>query len=145
MTRKRYKPSVGVICRIGTVAHNRPFTAAELRQYSGTMGGPSMIAWLKKHGHIRSVGGAQVLSDGEGLEDDRESLRAPAMEEVMAKIKGRAGWTLGGSKGPAQGLNREDVRGSSCPHGPSAVVRRIRNGGRLKHGVYVNASCKIFV
>jgi hypothetical protein len=80
----------------------------------------------------------------------------------MAKIKGRAGWTLGGSKGPAkkiydafptakmarkeaQSMNREDVRGSSCPHGPGAVVRRIRNGGRLKHGVYVNASCKIFV
>lgn len=57
MARRRYKPSIGAICKIGTLAHNRSFTAAELRQYSGhNWGGPSLITWLKKHGHIMRVG-----------------------------------------------------------------------------------------
>lgn len=56
MPRKRYKPSVGVICKIGTIAHNRPFTAKELREYSGSMGDTRMINWLRKHGHIMATG-----------------------------------------------------------------------------------------
>jgi hypothetical protein len=34
-----------------------------------------------------------------------------------------------------------------CPHGPGAVVRKLRSaqdGGRLKYGVYVNVSCKAY-
>lgn len=38
--------------------------------------------------------------------------------------------------------------GKSCPTGPGARVRKLRqaqDGGRLKYGVYVNASCKAYV
>jgi hypothetical protein len=37
--------------------------------------------------------------------------------------------------------------GKQCPHGPGAVVRKLRSaqdGGRLKYGVYVNTSCKVY-
>lgn len=66
MPRRRYKPAVGVICKIGTVAHNRPFTAKELREYSGSMGDARMIKWLRKHGHIRSVGGGKLYPTAKG-------------------------------------------------------------------------------
>lgn len=46
----------------------------------------------------------------------------------------------------AASMNRESVPRSMCPHGPGAVVRRTStNGPRLKYGVFVNASCRIFV
>ena len=37
--------------------------------------------------------------------------------------------------------------GASCPHGPGAIVRKLRkaqDGGRLKYGVYINTSCKTY-
>lgn len=42
-------------------------------------------------------------------------------------------------------MNSEDVPRSMCPHGPGAVVRRVRDAGRTKYGLFVNASCRIFV
>lgn len=64
----RFKPSVRAICAIGTVAHNRAFTARDLVEYAGTSAypkrtgrtGAQLIAWLKKHGHIRSIGGVDA-------------------------------------------------------------------------------------
>jgi len=67
MARKRYKPSVGAICKIGTLAHNRQFTAAELREYSGrSYGGPQLISWLRKHGHIETVGRGKLYPTAKG-------------------------------------------------------------------------------
>lgn len=67
MSRTRFKPSVGVICKIGTLAHNRSFTAAELRQYSGhDWGGPKLISWLRKHGHIKTVERGKLYPTAKG-------------------------------------------------------------------------------
>ena len=44
----------------------------------------------------------------------------------------------------AASMNRENVPRSMCPHGPGAVVKRIR-GKRLKYGLFVNATCRVFV
>lgn len=67
MPRKRYKPSVGAICKIGTLAHNRSFTAAEMRQYSGSnFGGPRLITWLRKHGHIKTVSRGKLYPTAKG-------------------------------------------------------------------------------
>ena len=63
--RKPFKPSVRVICSLGTLAHNRAFKARELIEYNS--GNPfsrahdpmrnKTMAWLKKHGHVRKVDG----------------------------------------------------------------------------------------
>lgn len=57
--KRRFKPSVRAICSLGTLAHNRSFTARELREYSYSHPGSKGIRlhetmrWLQKHGHIR--------------------------------------------------------------------------------------------
>lgn len=38
--------------------------------------------------------------------------------------------------------------GKRCPQGPGATVKKLKvpeDAGRLKYGVYVNASCKVYV
>lgn len=75
MARRRYKPSVRAICAIGTLAHNRPFTATEIAQYVGPGGlrhrqthfdAAAFARWLKKHGHVRSVPGRKLYPTAKG-------------------------------------------------------------------------------
>lgn len=49
MARQRYKPSIVSICKIGTVAHNRSFTARELREYVQIKDRKTMLSWLKRN------------------------------------------------------------------------------------------------
>lgn len=61
MPKRRFKPSLRVICSLGTLAHNRTFKSRELIEYNS--GDPmsrahdpmrnKTMAWLKKHGHVR--------------------------------------------------------------------------------------------
>ena len=60
--RVRFKPSLRSICVIGTIAHNKAFTAREVTEYLGfdfgrgrvsPVNGADVTRWLKKHGHIR--------------------------------------------------------------------------------------------
>jgi hypothetical protein len=45
----RYKPTPRSICKVGTVAHNRSFTAHELREYVQVADRKQMLRWLKRH------------------------------------------------------------------------------------------------
>lgn len=49
--KKHYKPTLRAICAVGTVAHNRPFTSAELQRYvsGGPRSGAQLARWLKRH------------------------------------------------------------------------------------------------
>lgn len=69
---KRYKPSVRAICSIGTLAHNRSFTASEIWQYlryepAGRGFNTSrFVRWLRKHGHVRTVEGRKLYPTPKG-------------------------------------------------------------------------------
>ena len=54
MARKRYKPSVKAICKLGTISHNTQFTTRDLREYTGE--GPQMIRWLKRNKLVSAEG-----------------------------------------------------------------------------------------
>lgn len=51
--RKRYKPSLVSLCKIGTIAHNRPFNARDMREYSQSYQDsketPQRIKWLLRN------------------------------------------------------------------------------------------------
>lgn len=57
--KKRYKPSLQSLCEIGTIAHNRPFNARDMREYSHSDDDaqevPMRIKWLIKHKLIQPV------------------------------------------------------------------------------------------
>ena len=69
--RKRYKPSLVSLCKIGTIAHNRPFNARDMREYSegyqDTKETPQRIKWLLRNKLIqvadkRHAGGGATYS-----------------------------------------------------------------------------------
>jgi len=59
-TMPKFKPTVKVLCKLGTVAHNRPFNARELAEYADipTASAARHIGWLVKHRlvHAASAG-----------------------------------------------------------------------------------------
>jgi hypothetical protein len=59
MKRKKRMKAINrdVICKLGTLAHNRPFTKQELVEYTGTRKPNAVINWLKSYGHVRKVRG----------------------------------------------------------------------------------------
>lgn len=49
----RFKPSLTSLCKLGTIAHNRPFTRQDVRDAATTgrdvRAADALIAWLVKH------------------------------------------------------------------------------------------------
>ena len=85
MAKPRYKPSVTSICKIGTVAHNRSFTARELREYVQIKDRKSMMRWLKRH---KLVG--WTATGGPGPERWHPTKKGWRMiEKACASPKGR--------------------------------------------------------
>lgn len=51
--KKRYKPPLQALCKLGTIAHNRPFTTRDLREYTGE--GVQLVRWLKRNKLVRPI------------------------------------------------------------------------------------------
>jgi len=85
MAKGRYKPSVTSICKIGTVAHNRSFTASELREYVQIKDRKTMLSWLKRNKLI-----GWTATGGPGPERYQPTAKGWRMiEKACASSKGR--------------------------------------------------------
>lgn len=57
----RFKPSLTSLCKLGTIAHNRPFTRQDVRDVATTgrdaRAADALIKWLVKHKLVEVVSG----------------------------------------------------------------------------------------
>jgi len=85
MARRKYVPPLSSICKVGTVAHNRPFTAKELAQYTGASS--RLVRWLKSHGHVRSVEGRKLYPTAKGWNMIEKACKLPTFGSKHDKRK----------------------------------------------------------
>lgn len=68
MAAAKFKPTVKVLCKLGTVAHNQPFNARDLAQYAEIplSSASRHIGWLIKYRLIRPAGAAAYFPTRKG-------------------------------------------------------------------------------